>query len=165
MRLAFPLDSSRGMAGHNVNNDGMRRLRQARPLLPNEDMTTQSPDQARLCYIDAASVDVSFPRCDDIDVWGDENVRIGRLDGLVLDAEARQVEYLVIDTKAMFRRRRYLLPFSPMRLDAARRALRVDADKTSLTRCEEFEPQSFHPYSDDDLMAALFPKHPRDASL
>jgi hypothetical protein len=121
-------------------------------------MTTERSDPSRLCYLDAASVAGPFPTCADVDVWNEEDGKIGQLDGIVLDAETRHVHYLVVVTGGTFRRRRYLLPFRPMRVDIARRALCVDAHKIDLVRCKEFEPAAFHLFSDDDLLAALFPK-------
>ncbi|PYR48096.1 MAG: hypothetical protein DMF95_14940 [Acidobacteria bacterium] len=121
-------------------------------------MTTEGFDRSRLCYLDAASVAGPFPTCADVDVWNDVDGKIGQLDGIVLDAETRHVHYLVVATGGTFRRRRYLLPFRPARIDMERHALCVDAHKTDLMRCKEFEPAAFHRFSDDDLIAALFPR-------
>jgi hypothetical protein len=78
----------------------------------------------------------------------------------VIEPEARRVRYLVIEAGRMFRRHRYLLPFRDMRVDVQRHAFCMDAQKSDLASCEEYEPQAFRPFSDDDLMAALFPKSP-----
>ena len=125
-------------------------------------------DSSRLCYLDAASVAGPFPTCAGVEVWNDDDGKIGRLDGIVLDAEARQVQFLVVATGGTLRRRRYLLPFRPTRIDLERHALCVDAHKIDLAQCKEFEPAAFHRFSDDDLLAALFPKSsdhdPRSAS-
>jgi hypothetical protein len=110
----------------------------------------------RLSYLDAASVRGPFPTYRDVSVWNDEDGDLGRLDGIVVDAEARQVRYLVVAAPGTFSRRRYLLPFSPTRVDTDRHALCVDAHKTDLARCAKFEPRAFHRFSDDDLMDALF---------
>lgn len=123
-------------------------------------MTTDTLDRGRLCYLDAASVRGPFPTCDGVEVWSDEDGRIGRLDGIVIEPEARRVRYLVIEAGRMFRRHRYLLPFRDMRVDVQRHAFCMDAQKSDLASCEEYEPQAFRPFSDDDLMAALFPKSP-----
>ena len=125
-------------------------------------MTTERSDPSRLCYLDAASVAGPFPTCADVDVWNEEDGKIGQLDGIVLNAETRHVHYLVVATGGTFRRRRYLLPFRPTRIDIARRALCVDAHKIDLARCQEFEPAAFHRFSDSDLLDALFPKSADD---
>lgn len=119
-------------------------------------MSTETPEPSRLCYLDAASVAGPFPTCADVDVWNDEDGKIGRLDGIVLDAAARQVEYFVVATGGTFRSRRYLLPFRPTRIDMERHVLCVDAHKIDLARCKEFEPAAFHRFSDEDLLAAMF---------
>jgi hypothetical protein len=125
-------------------------------------MTMETSQPSRLCYLDAANVAGPFPTCADVDVWNDEDGKLGRLDGIVLDAEARQVQYLVITTGGTFRRRRYLLPFRPTRIDMQRHALCVDAHKGDLARCKEFEPAAFHTFSDDDLLAGMFPRSSDD---
>ena len=121
-------------------------------------MTTDDLDRGRLCYLDAASVQGPFPTCDGVGVWNDEDGMIGRLDGIVLDPESRHVRYLVVAAGRTFRRHRYLLPFLDMRVDVQHHAFCVDAHKSDLACCEKFEPGAFHAFSDDDLMAALFPK-------
>lgn len=119
-------------------------------------MSTNSNADARLSYLEAESVQGPFPTCEHVSVWNDEDGALGQLDGVVVDAEARQVRYLVVTAGGMFSRHRYLLPFSPTRVDAHRRALCVDAHKKDLVRCEKFESRAFHRFSDDDLLSALF---------
>jgi PRC-barrel domain len=119
-------------------------------------MSTDSNDDARLSYLEAESVLGPFLTCKDVSVRNDEDGDLGQLDGIVVDAEARQVRYLVVAAGGIFSRRRYLLPFSPTRVDANRHALCVDAHKTDLACCERFEPGAFHRFSDNDLVNALF---------
>jgi hypothetical protein len=119
-------------------------------------MSTDSNDDARLSYLEAESVRGPFPTCKDVSVWNEEDGDLGQLDGVVVDAEARQVRYLVVAAGGIFSRRRYLLPFTPTRVDAKRHALCVDAHKRDLVRCEKFESRAFHRFSDDDLLSALF---------
>jgi hypothetical protein len=120
-------------------------------------MSTNSNDNARLSYLDAESVRGPFPTCKNVSVWNEDDGNLGQLDGIVVDAEARQVQYLVVAAGGTFsRRRRYLLPFSAARVDASRRALCVDANKTDLALCERFDSRAFHRFSDDDLLSALF---------
>ena len=121
-------------------------------------MTTDDLDRGQLCYLDAASVKGPFPTCDGVGVWNDQDGMIGRLDGIVLNPESRQVRYLVVAARTAFRRHRYLLPFRDTRVDVQHRAFRVDAHKRDLASCERFEPEAFRFFSDGDLMAALFPK-------
>ena len=125
-------------------------------LLTLQCMNTDSSVDARLSYLEAESVLGPFLTCKDVSVRNDEDGDLGQLDGIVVDAEARQVRYLVVAAGGIFSRRRYLLPFSPTRVDANRHALCVDAHKTDLVRCEKFERRAFHRFSDDDLVSALF---------
>ena len=119
-------------------------------------MDTITADRERLCYLDAASLQGPFPTCDGVKVWNEEDGVIGRLDGVLLDPGARHVQYLVVAAGGTFRRHRYLVPFDDVRVDTQHRAFCVDVQKRELADCEEFEPQAFHPFSDNDLMAALF---------
>jgi hypothetical protein len=121
-------------------------------------MTTDAPDRGRLCYLAAASVQGPFSTCDGVEVWNDDDGMIGRLDGIVLDPASRRVRYLVVAARTMFRRLRYLLPFPDTRVDVQRRSFHVDARRSELARCELFDPKAFHPFSDDDLIAMLFPQ-------
>ena len=119
-------------------------------------MTTDSIADARLSYLDAESVRGPFRTYRDFSVSNDEDGDLGQLDGIVVDAEARRVRYLVVAAGGTFSRRRYLLPFSPTRIDARRHTLCVEAHKADLVRCAKFEPRAFHRYSDDDLVNAMF---------
>lgn len=116
-----------------------------------------APDHSRLCYLDAADVRGTFPTWDQVELRHNEDGEIGRLDGIVIDPAARHVQYLVVSAAGAFRRHQYLLPFRPTRLDVEHQVLCVDLHKTELRRCEKFEPNVFHRYSPEDLLAALFP--------
>ena len=114
-------------------------------------------DHSRLCYLDAANVRGAFPTWERIEVRNDEDGEIGTLDGIVIDAAARHVQYLVVSAGSALRRHQYLLPFRPTQIDVERQVLCVDVHKTDLKRCEKFAPDSFHRYSADDMLTALFP--------
>ena len=105
-------------------------------------MTTDTSNPSQLCYLGAASVQGPFATCDGVEVWNDEDGRIGRLDGILLDPESRQVQYLVVAAGRMFQRHRYLLPFRDIRVDVPHHAFCVDAHKRDLSGFEEFEPQA-----------------------
>jgi hypothetical protein len=137
----------------------------ASPLLPFHRMAEEAPDRSHLCYLDAASVRGLFSRPEDVDVCNDEDGKIGRFDGIVMDPEARRVCYLVV-AAGRWSRQRYLLPFQPTRVDVGAHALYVDAHKTDLARCEQITSDTLRRFSDDDLLAALFPRsrtHPEHA--
>jgi hypothetical protein len=85
-----------------------------------------------------------------------ENERIGRLDGIIIDPEERRARYLVVDEDRFLRHHRYVLPLVATQIDAEQRALRVDVDKDDLTDADEFDASAFPPFSDEDLMTALF---------
>jgi hypothetical protein len=123
---------------------------------------TEDSGRPELCYLDAADVRGAFPAWNNVELRNDEDGAIGRLDGIVIDPAARHVQYFVVSAGGAFRRHQYLVPFHPTRLDVERQALCVDMHKTELKRCEKFDPDSFHRYSEDDLLASLFPASEED---
>jgi len=74
----------------------------------------------------------------------------------VVDPARRQVRYYVVEAPGWFRRRHYLLPLMPARLDREHNALEVNLDSADISGLDEVEPEEFPRFSDDDLITALF---------
>jgi PRC-barrel domain protein len=109
----------------------------------------------RLCYLQAAQIRGPVETFDHLGLKGRDNEDLGRLDGIIIDAVARRMQYFVVE-EGFLRRRRYLLPLYPTELDAHENVLRVDVDKSELSECARFNPASFRTYSEEDLLAAMF---------
>ena len=90
---------------------------------------------------------------------------LGRLEGLVVDPAGRHVHYFVIRTPGLFGRSR-LVPVMPARVDFGRREIELPLNRHELQRALPFAAAQFAPFSDDDLLAAIFgrPAEPPAAS-
>jgi sporulation protein YlmC with PRC-barrel domain len=109
-----------------------------------------------LRYLKANDVKGPLRSFEGLEVLDREHQTIGRLDGIIIDPQERRVRYLVVDERKFVRRHRVLLPLETARVDAARAALHVDVDKADVDDMEEFDTCTFPPFSDDDLITALF---------
>jgi hypothetical protein len=107
----------------------------------------------RLRYLDAGDVDDAVVDYDDLEVVGRDGHKLGHVDGFIIDAEARRVNYLVIDTGGWFTSRRLLLPIGHATLSDDRKALGVDVSRDALRRFPEFDEDRFRVFSDDELRA------------
>jgi hypothetical protein len=113
----------------------------------------------RLCYLDAAQIRGPVATFDHLELKDRDDDDIGRLDGIIIDAAARRMQYFVVE-QGFLRRRRYLLPVYPTRIKD--NVLRVDVDKTDLSTCARFDPAAYQPYSDEDLLAGIFREYHTD---
>src|SRR5215211_6415092 len=77
----------------------------------------------------------------------------GKLVGALIDPPRRHVSFLVVESRRLFSRRQYVVPFDTARFDSERNALRVDADDESL---HEVRVDQFERFSDRDLLDAMF---------
>ena len=112
-------------------------------------------------YIDAERLDSTAGRLEDVVVVSPSNDRLGKLDGVIVDPAHRQVRYYVVESQGWFWSRHYLLPLGPARLIRDRRALEVDVDADDITRLEQVDPNSLPPFSDEDLVTAIFGSQPQ----
>jgi PRC-barrel domain len=112
--------------------------------------------EARLRYIDASKVETPGGLLGDLDVLNQEDSNVGRVEGIVVDPAERQVRYFVLKSRRPFRARHYLLPLAPATIDAENKALHVDAQTDDLAELIDGPAKTFAPFSDDDLLVALF---------
>ena len=116
-----------------------------------------APDTSALRYVGASSIEVPVGDLSGFDVEATDGQTIGRLDGVVIDPLERRVHFFVVAPATTRDRRRYLLPTEcQVQLDRERSALRVGADSRELARCVEFRTACVPPFSDQDLLAAMF---------
>ena len=110
----------------------------------------------RLRYVGADQLETPVGRLAGASLVSPSDEKLGRLDGAVIDPVERHVCYYIIHSGGWFGGRRYLVPALPARLDAERRALQVDLEPDQLNNCSEWNRDSFPPYSDEDLLSAMF---------
>jgi len=115
-------------------------------------MTADAP---HLCYLRADQIRGPLPTFDHLEVKNREDVKLGRLDGIIIDAAERRMEYFVVE-QGFLNHRRYLLPLQPTQVDTEANALRMDLDGGDLESCARFNPGLFRRYSGYDHLAAMF---------
>ena len=108
----------------------------------------------RLRYIDADHVESSAQDLAGFDVVTVAGKRLGEFDGLIVDPPERRIWYLVVYRSGLFGRRRLLVPMSAARLDVDHKAVQVELE--SDTDCPAFDAGAFPPFSDEDVVSALF---------
>jgi hypothetical protein len=125
----------------------------------------------RLRYLDADDVDDSVVNYDGLNVRGADGDKLGSVDGFIIDAAARRVYYVVVDSGGWFTSRRFLLPVGHATLADDRRSMQVDVTRDTLRRYPEFNEDRFREFSDDELrtferttVAACCPDEANDVS-
>jgi hypothetical protein len=108
---------------------------------------------ARLRYLDADDVDDAVVDYDGLNVYGPDGDSLGEVDGFIVDADARRVNYIVIDSGGWFTSRRLLLPIGHATLSPDRRALQTDVTREALRRLPEYDEHRFTEFTDDELRA------------
>ena len=96
------------------------------------------------------------PLVEPLDVRTQTGIRIGTIDGVIVDPVERRVRYLVVDRGRVFHKR-CLIPMPAARVDAAHHELQIDVDDDTDTNAwERFDPVTFPTFSDEDLITAMF---------
>lgn len=121
-------------------------------------MSHMDKGNSLLCYLDASKVRTSIGHLDGVNLRDPDDEELGSLKGVLIEAAARRVRYFVVEAAGRSRTRCYLVPADDPVTVQADRTLRVDSNAADLERSGEFKIDSVRPYSEDDLMAALFAK-------
>ena len=110
---------------------------------------------SNLRYLTAAQLRTTAggPGLDGAPVVSPAHRTLGTLAGALVDPVVRQVRYWVIESGRWPMKHRYALPLSTTRVDPDRQVLLVDAEAGDL---QEVRAERFVPFSDDDLIAAIF---------
>lgn len=109
-----------------------------------------------LRFVDAEKLDSPAGKLDGAVLVSPSDETLGKLDGMVIDPVERQVRYFVIESKKRFSTRHYLVPATLARLEPERHALRVDLEEDELQDHPTVQLNALPPFSDDDLIAAIF---------
>jgi uncharacterized protein YrrD len=112
-----------------------------------------SAEVPRLCFLESSRLEA--PLVDAVDVRTQTGVRIGTFDGVIVDPAERRVRYLVVD-RGRFFHKRCLIPMPAARIDSEHHSLNIDVDNTESQQWPQFDPVTFPPFSDDDLITAMF---------
>jgi hypothetical protein len=106
----------------------------------------------QLRYLDASHVESPVGVLGDMVLRGPTDEKVGILDGVIIDPVKRQVCYLVVASGAWFKRRRYLVPMGPAKVEPDGHALRVEVDSKSIKECPAFRSDAYPQFSDADLI-------------
>jgi hypothetical protein len=88
------------------------------------------------------------------------NKTLGKLDGVLVNPLQRRVCYYVVKSGRGLRAHRFLLQAAPAALEAHQGIVRIDAEPEDLTELSQIAPRSFPPFSDADLIDAMFAPRP-----
>jgi len=117
----------------------------------------QLVDTSELSYLEASKVSSPAGALSELDVLSAEGQRLGRIEGVVIDAAARRVLYLSVRSSGWFVRGRYLLQADQLgQIEGERKALRLRVDLQD-EAVQGVDAAALRRFSDDDLLTAMFP--------
>ena len=107
-----------------------------------------------LRYVEATQIEHPEGTLAGLSLCTQDGEQLGSLNGILVEPASRRIRYFVVERDNMLRRRRYLLAGdTPASIEAVDRKLRVMAREADL---ERFDSRSVQPFSDDDLITAMF---------
>ena len=118
---------------------------------------TQPSAISKLSYLDASKVSSPAGVLSELEFLTADGKRLGSIAGVVIDAAAHCVRYFDIQSSGWFRRQRYLISADQLaQVSRERKALRLRVD-TRAEAVHNVDVGALRKFSDDDLLAALFP--------
>ena len=112
-------------------------------------------ERSELCYLDAARVTSPAGVLSELDVVTATGEQLGTIAGVVIEAGARRARFIDVQSHGS-RRRHYLVQTDQLaQVDRDRKQLRLLS--SDVPQAEDFRSENIRPFSDDDLLAALFP--------
>jgi hypothetical protein len=124
-------------------------------LLALDTMPNRQPT-SELCYLDAANVNSPAGVLSELDVVTANGEQLGSIAGVVIEAAARRARYLDIQSSGLQRRRHYFVEADELaQVDPERKTLRLLS--AEVNEVPGLDTAVLRQFSDDDLLAALFP--------
>ena len=117
-------------------------------------MPSRDEPVSELCYLDAARVTSPAGVLSEVDVVTASGEKLGTIAGVVIEASARRARYFDVRSRGLRRHNDLVQTDQLGQVDAARKQLRLLSSEVPEER--DVRSESLRPYSDDDLMAALF---------
>jgi hypothetical protein len=114
-----------------------------------------------LRFVEADQLDTPAGVLNDAVVISPTDRMVGTLDGALINPTQRQLCYYVVRSSGWLRTQRYLVPAAPAQLESGRHALRVDIEPEDLTTLPEVDRATFPPFSDSDVVDAMFAPRPQ----
>ena len=117
-------------------------------------MPSHEESLSPLCYLDAAHVHSPAGLLSELHVVTASGEQLGSIAGVVIEPAARRARFLDVQSDGL-RRRHYLVEADCLaQVDAERKELRLLSEE--LTDVHDGDSARFRPFSDDDLMTAMF---------
>ena len=114
-----------------------------------------NPLISALSYLDAAKVESPAGALSELDLVDADGKRVGSIAGVVIEAAARRVRYLDVQSNSLWRTRHYLIAADHLaQVDPQQRVLRLLDD--DITEVQDVDPAKLPQFSDADLLAAVF---------
>ena len=111
-------------------------------------------DRATLRYLDAHSVEHPGGTLAGVEVCGPDQQYIGEMGGVLVEPARRRVKYFVVKRPALLRRKQYLVPADCLTtFNRETGTIYIDVDDNDIQR---FDDSSVLPFSDEDLVDAMF---------
>ncbi len=112
-----------------------------------------------LRYLEAEQVKHPLGTLAGLNMFTEENEKLGSVEGVLVEPAARRIRYFVLERSGIFQNRRYLLDADrPASIEAAGGKLRVMANEDDL---ERFDRRSVQTYSAEDAVDAMFARPQR----
>jgi hypothetical protein len=114
-----------------------------------------SPDDTGLCYLEARNVELPAGKLAGLHLCSRDDHALGAVDGVLIEPASRRVRYIVVK-RSGWRGGRYMLALeNPTQIDREHNVLRIGSRADDL-RQERFDADAVRPFSDDDLLTAMF---------
>lgn len=110
----------------------------------------------KLSFLPAAHVDSPVGPLAELELCGHEDEKVGTFDGVLIDPMARRVRYYVVKPAGLWPGRRFLLPVeSTISVERDARVARLETPSEA-HGVLPFDPRRAKPFSEDDLLEAMF---------
>jgi len=108
-----------------------------------------------LSYLEASKVTSPAGVLSELDILSVEGSRLGSIEGVVIDAAARHVRYLLVRATGWLGRR-YLVTADQLgQIESERKAIRLTGELRDEAE-HGLDATSLRKFSDDDVLAAMF---------
>ena len=115
----------------------------------------QASSTPGLSYLEASKVTSPAGVLSELDILSVEGSRLGRIEGVVIDAAARHVRYLLVRATGWLGRR-YLVTADQLgQIESERKAIRLTGELRD-EAVHGLDATTLRKFSDDDVLAAMF---------
>jgi uncharacterized protein YrrD len=85
-----------------------------------------------------------------------DDEKLGDVDGVLIEPQARRLRYFVVRSNGWLRKPRYLVPIENIAsVDRNRNIVRIEARASEVPR-QSFDADAVRPFSDEDVVTAMF---------